>query len=325
MRSTTHEGSNAAVPGCASPFDRLRDRMREGTARAHAVGYYRYRTRPNLIGLIQHVALPEAEAILARFQSCTRKRPCRACTCPVCGEKLKARTRDQALDRIVERLGRFPHDFEISFVTVDGPRTALDVEAARAAMARFEKQVGNFVWRQARGTGWTGFMDISTDGLVHLHVLILHPGIPRSELEARLKRGFPGRKQVMVREWDHSQSLAENLQSTFNYSVVAGRHVVVVKRRNGPDRDLVSVRPIDIVKRIHVIQTLAGRGIQGLRFTRNMKPLHKDLKVVELETLKRGTKRARKNSKNMLNQPWAPRGEYGIHLGVSKNPFPGES
>lgn len=312
------------IPGTGSPFDKLRTRMWEGTARGHSLSYFKHRTRPNLIRLIQHVALPEAEALIVRFQSCTRKRPCRACTCPPCGEKLKAHARDDALDRIVERLGRFPQDFEISFVTIDGPRTDLEVEAARVAMARFEKQIDNFIWRQARGTGWTGFMDISTDGLVHLHVLILHPSMPRNELEARLKRSFLGPKQVMVRQWDRSQSLAENLQSIFNYMLVAGRHVGVVRRRNGPDRDLTPVKGIDVVKRIHVIQSLAGRGLQGLRFIRNMKATHKGLKVVELETLKRRTKRVRKNSKTMLNQPWAPRGEYGVHLGLSKTEFQSE-
>jgi hypothetical protein len=311
----------SSMPSQASPFAKLKALMLEGRDRAHTLAYFKHRTRPNLISLIQYVALPEADALLARFQSCTRKRPCRAVTCSVCGEKLKARARDDTFNRIVERLGRFPHDIEVSYVTIDGPRTALDVEAARVALTRFERQLDNFIRRHARGTGWTGFMDVSTDGLVHLHALILHPDMPKSELEARLTRSFPGRKQVKVSPWDRSLSLAENLQNTFNYSVVAGRHVGVVTRRDGPDRNQVPAKAIDVVKRIFVVQSLAGRGVRGLRFVRNMKATHEGLKVVELETLQRRTKRVRKNSKTMLNQPWAPRGEHGTHLGLSKNPI----
>ena len=308
-----------------SVFEKLRIKMREGTARAHSLAYFRHRTRPNLIRLIQHTALPEAEALLMRFQSCSKKNPCWAYTCPPCGEKLKARARDDALDRIVERLGRFPQDVEVSFVTIDGPRTVLDVEAARTAMNRFKRQVDNFIRRSMPSTGWYGVMDISADGLVHLHVLILHPDMPRSALEARLRDSFSGPKQVKVSAWDRSQSLAENLQKVFNYMLVAGRHVSVVSRQNGPDRDVTPTMPTDVARRILVIQTLAGRGVQGLRFVRNMKANHKGLKAVELESLKRHTKRVRTNSMSMLNQPWAPRGEYGIHLGVSKNAFQGGS
>ena len=302
-----------------TPFDKLRARMREGTDRAHTLTYYRHRTRPNLIGLIQYVGLPEAETLCVRFQSCTRKRPCRAFTCPMCGEKLKARARDDALKRVVERLGRFPQDVEVSYVTIDGPRTPLEVEAARVALTRFERQVDNFIRRQVRTTGWYGFMDVSVDGLVHLHTLILHPDMPRTELEGRLTSSFAGPKQVKVSPWKRSLTLAENLQNVFNYSVVGGRHVGVVTRRDGPDRTQVPAKAIDVVRRIHVTQMLAGRGVQGLRFVRNMKATNKGLKVVELETLQRRTKRVRKNSKSMLNLPWAPRGDPGFHLGLSRN------
>src|SRR4051812_7922741 len=124
-----------------SAFDKLRKRMAEGQTRAHLLGYHKDRTKPNLIGLIEHVALPEAKPILTRLRSCTWKHPCCTATCPTCGEKLKARARDDALNRVVERLGRFPKDVEVSYVTIDGPRTPLTVDAVRPAFFGFKRQL----------------------------------------------------------------------------------------------------------------------------------------------------------------------------------------
>jgi hypothetical protein len=42
-------------------FDRLRARMREGTARALTLAYYRHRTRPKLIKLLVFAGAPEAK------------------------------------------------------------------------------------------------------------------------------------------------------------------------------------------------------------------------------------------------------------------------
>ena len=304
---------------CRKAITKLKALMVVGRSSAIALEYFRHRTRPNLIRMIQHVGLPEADVVLARLQACTRKQPCRMYVCPVCGTKLKARTRDNALDRIVERLGRFPGDFEISYVTIDGPRTELEVEAARGALAGFERQVDNFIRRNMGTTSWYGIMDISTDGLIHLHALLIHPGVPRDEMKSRLKGSFTGANQVEISKWHRSKTLAENLQGVFNYSVRADRLVRVSSMRDGPDSKQSPTSAVNAVKRLVAIQTLAGRGVRGLRFIRNMKAVHKGLKVAELETLKRRTKRVRFSSKSMPTLPWAPRGEQGFHLSLSKN------
>lgn len=309
---------------CRKAITKLKALMVVGRSDAIALEYFRHRTRPNLIRLIQHAGLPEANMVLARLQACTRKQPCRMYVCPVCGTKLKARTRDNALDRVVERLGRFPGDYEISYATIDGPRTELEVEAARGALAGFERQVDNVLRRHMGTTSWYGIMDISADGLIHLHALVLHSEMPRDEMKNRLKGSFTGANQVEISKWHRTKTLAANLQGVFNYSISADRLVRVSTMRNGPDRDQKPTSVVDTVKRIVVVQTLAGRGVQGLRFIRNMKAVHKGLKVVELETLKRRTKRVRFNSKSMPTLPWAPRGEQGFHLSLSKNANLGE-
>jgi len=47
---------------------------------------------------------------------------------------------------------------------------------------------------------------------------------------------FPEPDQVRISKWKHSQSLAENLQGVFNYSLVADRHAKVFVLMDGPDR-----------------------------------------------------------------------------------------
>ena len=46
-------------------------------------------------------------------------------------------------------------------------------------------------------------------------------------MEARLEGSFPEQGQVRISKWKRSQSLAENLQGVFNYSLVADRHAKV--------------------------------------------------------------------------------------------------
>jgi hypothetical protein len=72
-----------------------------------------------------------------------------------------------------------------------------------------------------------------------------------------------------------------------------------------------------IAKRIVVIEHLAGRGVQGLRLSVNMKAIIPGLRVPELDQLQRTTKK-RINNKSMLNREWAPRGIPGTHLGKNR-------
>ncbi len=298
--------------------------MRKGTARAYTLAYHRHRTRPNLIRLLEVAAVPEAEANLGRLRACTRSSPCRMYTCPNCGPKLKAWAKDDALNRIVGRLGRFPKDVEVSFVTLIGPRVELDPDLAGVALTRFKRQIVKFQQRQAASTSWYGFFDASLNGVIHWHGALLHPDMARNQLKALLEASFPTEGQVRVSTWHRSQSLAENLQGVFNYSLVADRHAKVFVLRDGPDRNQKLVHGLEsamlITKRMVVVQSLCGRGVQGIRLAVNMKATVRGLVVPELDKLARTTKK-RINRKTMLNQEWVPRGLYGTHLG--KNPNPG--
>jgi hypothetical protein len=315
--------SKASLPSPVPPLDRLRARLRSGVAVARTLAYHDHRTRPNLVELLEVAAVPEAEGVLVRLRACRRYSPCRMYTCPNCGPKLKARAKDDALNRIVGRLGRFPKDVEVSFLTLRGPTLDLDPEQASIALARFKRRIVKFQQRQAASTSWYGFFDVSLIGLLHWHGVVLHPDTPRNELEAHLKGSFPEEDQVVIRQWKSSQSLAENLQGVFNYSLVADRHAKVFVLRDGPDRHHKLVHGRDgaarIANRMNVIQSLCGRGVQGIRLALNMKATVRGLIVEELEKLTRSTKK-RINRKTMLNLEWAPRGVYGTHLGLGKNP-----
>lgn len=305
------------VPGNRrSALDRLKARIREGTAQAYTLAYFDHRTRPNLVQLLEEAAVPEAAAVLGRLRACGRYHPCRMYTCPICGPKLKAREKDAALKRIVQRLGRFPQDTEISFVTLIGPTVELEPEAAQIVLARFWRRIVRFRHRHSPGTSWLGYFDVSLNGMVHWHGLVLHPSTPRNALEAHLKASLREDNQVMVSHWKASQSLAESLQAVLNYALVADRHAKVFNRMDGPDRRRGLVHDSDVLvrvaKRIVVMQALTGRGVQGIRRAIDMKPTSVGIVVRELETLVRRTKK-RINTKSMPNREWAPRGVYGTH------------
>lgn len=295
-------------------LDRLKARIREGTAQAYTLAYFDHRTLPNLVQLLEEAAVPEAEAVLGRLRACGRYHPCRMYTCPICGPKLKAREKDAALKRIVQRLGRFPKGTEISFVTLRGPTVELNLEAAQVALDRFWRRIVRFRHRHSPGTSWLGYFDVSLNGMVHWHGLVLHPEMPRSALETHLTGSFGEDDQVIVSQWKTSQSLVENLQAVLNYALVADRHAKVFTRMDGPDRQRGLVHGSDVLarvaKRIVVMQALTGRGVQGTRRAIDMKPTSVGIVVRELETLVRRTKK-RINTKSMPNREWAPRGVYG--------------
>jgi hypothetical protein len=189
-----------ALAAPASPLVRLHARIREGTGRAHTLAYFDHRTRPKLIKLLEFAALPELEEFLERLRACTRYSPCWMFACPNCGPKLKAEQKDEALNRIVARLGRFPQHFEISFITVDGPTVELDPKHAAAALKRFRAQIVKFQQRKARSTSWYGFFDVSAAGLLHWHGVVIHSDVPRNALDALLRASFPGEDQTRVRD-----------------------------------------------------------------------------------------------------------------------------
>jgi hypothetical protein len=323
---TDGEGRPVRTGTDRQSFEKLASRMRQGSARAHVLAYFSHRTRPNLIALLEYAAVPEAAPFLNKVRAFTHRHPCRMYTCPVCGKRLKAEAKDQALNRIVQRLGRFPEASEISFVTMNGPQIELGAAEAKAALKRFERKLERFRRRWAPSTSWLGFFDVSLDGVLHWHGLVLHPDLSRRGLVNLLDRSFPGRGEANVRQWNHNHALAENLQNVLNYSLPADRHSRVYTLTDGPDRNRKLVHGPNsaelIAKRIVVVQALAGRGLQGIRYYRNLKVLHPNIKVPELLRLERRTKK-RINNKTMLNREWAPRGVLGTHL-RGKNPNRGE-
>lgn len=297
--------------------------MREGAVRMYTLKYHRHRTRPNLIRLLEYVNVPEAEAALQRLRACARYSPCRMYTCPNCGPKHKGRAKDEALSRIAFRLGRFPEREEVSFVTIRGPVVELDPELAEAGLGRLKRKIVKFIQRKAPSSSWIGFWDTSLNGVIHLHAVVLHPELRRSALEGLLKGSFGEKDQVRISRWKRSQSLAESLQGVLNYALIADRHGKVYRFVDGPEREEKLVHGPDagvrIAKRIAVVQHLAGRGVQGIRFTANLKPVTSNIVIQQLVNLHRTTRRV--NRKTMPNQSWAPRGVLGTHLG--KNPVRG--
>jgi hypothetical protein len=296
--------------------------MRQGTARALILDYFDHRSIPKLIRVLEFAGVPEAEPLLQRLRQCTRYHPCRMSSCPNCGPKLKAKARDNFLDRIVARAGRFPKDTEISFVSVDGPVVELNPDVAAPALKRFRRQIVKFQQRKADSTSWLGLFDVSLDGKVHFHGVVLHPELSSTTLKGLLEQSFPDQKQVKVSAWRRSQSLAEALQAVINYSVTADRHARVYGTWDGPERGEHLVHgpesAVLIAKRIVVIKHLAGRGVRGLRLSVNMKAIVPGSRVPELDQLQRTTKK-RINNKSMLNREWAPRGVPGTHLGKIRN------
>jgi hypothetical protein len=230
--------------------------------------------------------------------------------------------RDNFLDRIVARAGRFPKGAEVSFVSVDGPVVDLNPDVVSPALKRFKRQIVKFQQRKAVGTSWLGLLDVSLDGKIHFHGVVLHPELSSTTPKGVLEKAFPGNKQVKVSVWRRSQSLAEALQAVINYSVTADRHVKVYGKWDGPERGEHLVHgpesAVFLAKRIVVIEHLAGRSLRGLRLSMNMRAIAPGLQVPELDRLQRTTKK-RINNRSMPNREWAPRGILGTHLAKIEN------
>jgi hypothetical protein len=190
--------------------------MQQGTARALILDYFDHRSIPKLICLLEFAGVPEAEPLVQRLRHCTRYHPCRMSSCPNCGPKLRAKVRDNFLDRIVARTGPFPKGTEVSFVSVDGPVVELNPDDAASAPKRFKRQIVKFQRRKAGSTSWLGLFDVSLDGKVHFHGVVLHSELSSTALEGLVEDSFPEDKQVKVSAWRRSRSLAEALQAVIN-------------------------------------------------------------------------------------------------------------
>jgi len=92
--------------------------------------------------------------------------------------RVEARAKDDALNRIVKRLGRFPKGSEVSFVTLIGPTVELDRDQAATGLTKLKRQIVKFQQRRAPTTSWHGFFDLSLSGVLHWHGVVLHVDIP---------------------------------------------------------------------------------------------------------------------------------------------------
>lgn len=248
----------------------LNNRMRIGRnpGAASAVRYHRRRTLPKLLWLIDSAGdLEGLDVVRTRLASCTRSRRCRFYGCPVCGRQLRQRLPLQLLKRIVAKLGRMPTREEISFVTINGSTMDLGEPAAvKLMMASLRRRVRDFV-RRWPGASCVGLTDVSLNGLVHFHGVILHPQQPIKDLQRSLKRSFRRLHQAKVSKWDATDALSVSALRVLEYAVVADRHAKV--GRYGPSHGVQSARKV--AQRLVCLHECAAKGTRGLLLEVNLK------------------------------------------------------
>ena len=155
----------------------------------------------------------------------------------------------------------------ISFVTINGPMVELEPDRVLAAFGDFRAELRVCQRVVFPETSWIGFADITLSGVLHWHLVIIHPGWTRNELCKELRRHFPAKRAVMVSRWEKERTLFDNLERVVDYSLVTDRHAKVIFDQpiKGPETAGL------IAKRLVVLQYMAGRGAQGLRLSLNMR------------------------------------------------------
>jgi hypothetical protein len=230
--------------------------------------YYRNRTNPNLVRILDATALSgEARDARDLVASCYSRNPCGLYGCPCCGRRFKATAKLDVLKRIAAKCGGLPDVSVISFVTINGPTVPLEPSAVELALRRFRATLTKVRHAKLPDTSWIGFFDVTLGGVVHWHGAILHPGCSKAALRRKLRENFPAHRAVKVSNWKKEHTLFENLDSIVDYALVADRHV---KRRKGKpivDNETSTL----IAQRIVCLQYMAQRGVQGIRLCLNMK------------------------------------------------------
>jgi|HubBroStandDraft_3_1064219.scaffolds.fasta_scaffold00732_8 hypothetical protein len=249
-------------------FGRRCQMRREQEKIDSVIRYYRNRTNPNLVRILDTTPL-DGETRDARdlVASCYPRNPCGLYGCPCCGRRFKATAKLDVLKRIAAKCGGLPDPCVISFVTINGPTVPLEPSAVEPARRRFRATLTKVRHAKLPDTSWVGFFDITLGGVVHWHGAILHPGRSKAALARKLREDFPARRAVRVSNWEKEHTLFENLDCIVDYALVADRHV---KRRKGKpivDNETSTL----IAKRIVCLQYMAQRGVQGIRLCLNMK------------------------------------------------------
>ncbi len=234
------------------------------------VTYFSYRSKPNLVRILNSTPLDalEGEVRIARdlIDACRPRSPCGLYGCCSCGRRFKRKAKMEMLKKITARCGGLPDPEAISFVTINGPRVALEPAAVEAAFETFWTRVRTLQKKKLRDTSWIGFFDISLNGMLHWHGLILHPSGPGKSLKPILREVFPEDLAVKVSEWEQEKTFWENLDSVVDYSLVADKHAKVLYGRPIHGRETASL----VAKRIVCLQYMARRGVQGIRLSLNM-------------------------------------------------------
>jgi hypothetical protein len=119
-------------------FGRRCQMRREQEKIDSVIRYYRNRTNPNLVRILDTTPL-DGETRDARdlIASCYPRNPCGLYGCPCCGRRFKATAKLDVLKRIAAKCGGLPDPSVISFVTINGPTVPLEPSAVEPALRRF--------------------------------------------------------------------------------------------------------------------------------------------------------------------------------------------
>jgi hypothetical protein len=242
--------------------------------------YGRKPTNRNLIWIADTAGPWHGDALLIRnlLEACTPRKPCQTYGCANCSDKIGARALNTALDALVLKCGGVtPEPKACSWVTINGPTCVLaDPDEVERAEARFRRKLASVQKKNFPDTSWTGWMDLSVNGLLHTHVVILHADRSREELVEILRRCFLGQNRVHAEPWHADKRIDLNIENVMDYTLVGDRHVP--RHRFGPERGRPNLdlhTAADIMNRMVCLRRLRGRGLQGLRISLNMRSPYK--------------------------------------------------
>ncbi len=185
------------------------------------------RSRASVLALLEFNPSPAARELIERMRRCRRGQPCKIMSCPRCGRKAsRGEVRRALKDSYALAEGVVVRE-AVSFVTLK-PKLATGADlGVRHLAAELKKRVRYFQRHSLPTTSWSGYLEIGLEHAdLHLHVVVHHPVLPRSELIDILKDEFAGPREVVVSDWRADQTMFEALRSVFEYST---KHLPAIK------------------------------------------------------------------------------------------------
>ncbi len=195
-------------------MNRYQYMLRKGTAQ-------QYKSYPNKQNYLRLLSIDPAgkngHDLIQLFDACNKKGRCLASTCPYCGFKLKAKEEVEAWKRIIEHFGREPSPTELLPITVNGDRVDLSSEEE---VQRAVKQLRDKLKKAQAKSSFAviGWLDLSMQGLVHMHGFLLLPRRDLQEITKALTDHFPGRKAIQV-GWKKKSPVQVQEASWRHYSI----------------------------------------------------------------------------------------------------------